>query len=191
MRMSELNNNQGFTLIEVVVVLSIIGIISAMAGVQYLNHVRKAKITEAVVFQGKLRTDFQEAYANLGDFPIQVADSTSRRAARQSKTKKRVKRSEWFIKLPGSELMEEYWYEANLRQNWAYLAISFSKSEFPECTGNCSVTIGYQVSRSGKLYSYCGRWTGSRKWGRFPLQLLPPNCRESCVRCKLRQARRL
>ncbi len=52
----------GFTLIELVIVISIVGILTIIAVPAYQDHVRRAKITEATGMLGSLRVQLEQYY---------------------------------------------------------------------------------------------------------------------------------
>lgn len=59
--MLKLKNNKGFTLIELMIVVAIIGVLAAIAIPNFLNYQCKAKQSEAKANLGNIRTS-QEAY---------------------------------------------------------------------------------------------------------------------------------
>lgn len=66
---------KGFTLIELMIVVAIIGILAAIAIPQYQNYMIKSKLTEATTSLDAAKLAVTEAYAsNGGKFPL-TADS--------------------------------------------------------------------------------------------------------------------
>ena len=57
---------QGFTLIELMIVVAIIGILAAVALPAYQDYTKRAKMTEAIGFIAAAKTGVSEAYASGG-----------------------------------------------------------------------------------------------------------------------------
>jgi type IV pilus assembly protein PilA len=57
---------QGFTLIELMIVVAIIGILAAVALPAYQDYTKRAKMTEAIGFVAAAKTGVSEAYASSG-----------------------------------------------------------------------------------------------------------------------------
>ena len=57
---------QGFTLIELMIVVAIIGILAAIALPAYQDYTIRAKVSEGILAGSAARTAVSEAYTNLG-----------------------------------------------------------------------------------------------------------------------------
>ena len=64
--------SQGFTLIELMIVVAIIGILSAIAIPAYQNYTIRAQVTEGLTLADGWKTAIAEYYANNGGWPSQT-----------------------------------------------------------------------------------------------------------------------
>lgn len=67
------NNERGFTLMELMVVIVIVAILAAVAVPLYINYVKDARRTEAKAAIGALATAMEEYYLRVGDYDATVA----------------------------------------------------------------------------------------------------------------------
>jgi type IV pilus assembly protein PilA len=63
---------QGFTLIELMIVVAIIGILAAIAIPAYQDYTIRAKVTEGIGFAAAAKTAISEFYLSNNDFPTQT-----------------------------------------------------------------------------------------------------------------------
>ncbi|GAB2878136.1 pilin [Microbulbifer echini] len=70
-----MKKQQGFTLIELMIVVAIIGILAAVAIPAYQDYTARAQVTEAINLMGGLKTTVTEIYTTDGAFTS--ADSGS------------------------------------------------------------------------------------------------------------------
>lgn len=67
--MSHLVKKEGFSLVELMIVLVIVGILAAVAVPIYTNQVRKARMGEADAALGTIRTQLRVYYGENGSYP--------------------------------------------------------------------------------------------------------------------------
>lgn len=63
-------HEHGFTLIELMIVVAIIGILAALAIPAYQNYTIRAQVTEGATMAGLAKTPVVDAYLNRGDAPV-------------------------------------------------------------------------------------------------------------------------
>jgi len=64
-------NQQGFTLIELMIVVAIIGILAAVALPAYQDYTKRAKLSEVMVLASKDKLSVSEYYLSVGNMPAQ------------------------------------------------------------------------------------------------------------------------
>jgi len=64
-----MRTQKGFTLIELMIVVAIIGILAAVAIPAYTDYIKRAKVSEAVQMIGGLKTPIEEYLSSKGGFP--------------------------------------------------------------------------------------------------------------------------
>lgn len=64
---------QGFTLIELMIVVAIIGILAAVAIPAYQDYTIRAKVTEVITMAASAKTSISEYYTTMGEMPTNAA----------------------------------------------------------------------------------------------------------------------
>ena len=65
-------NNKGFTLIELMITVAIVGILAAVALPAYQNYTIRAQVSEGFTLSGGVQTAVAEYYAQKGEFPADL-----------------------------------------------------------------------------------------------------------------------
>ncbi|KAB7663510.1 pilin [Plesiomonas shigelloides] len=68
--------NKGFTLIELMIVVAVIGVLAAIAIPQYQNYVAKGELGAALSAVSSLKTNVEDIVVNKGTFP-KAADAAT------------------------------------------------------------------------------------------------------------------
>lgn len=71
------NKNSGFTIIELMIAVAIIGITSALAVPAYQNYVVRAKVTEGLSYMNQYKNEVMEYFSSTGHFPVAISNLTS------------------------------------------------------------------------------------------------------------------
>ncbi len=67
-------NQKGFTLIELMIVMAIIGILAAIGSVMFTDYTVRSQVGEAPILASKLKVAVEDYYADKGIFPTQLSD---------------------------------------------------------------------------------------------------------------------
>ena len=71
------NKVLGFTIIELMIAVAIIGVTSALAVPAYQNYVVRAKVTEGLAYMSQYKNEVMEYFSSTGHFPDAVSNLTS------------------------------------------------------------------------------------------------------------------
>lgn len=74
---SKMRSKKGFTMVELLVVLVIIGILAAVAAPIYIANVKRAKAAEAVAVMSLVRQAERNYYASTGSYTADIPDITA------------------------------------------------------------------------------------------------------------------
>ncbi|MEE8186769.1 MAG: prepilin-type N-terminal cleavage/methylation domain-containing protein [Nitrososphaerales archaeon] len=72
--MTHLTKKEGFSLVELMIVLVIVGILAAIAVPIYTNQAKKARMGEADAALGTIRTQLRVYYGENGSYPATTED---------------------------------------------------------------------------------------------------------------------
>jgi type IV pilus assembly protein PilA len=68
--MYTIRKQYGFTLIELMIVVAIVGILAAVAIPAYQIYTKRAHVAEGITLADKLKTNVTEYYATTGNWPV-------------------------------------------------------------------------------------------------------------------------
>lgn len=73
-----MNTQKGFTLIELMIVIAIIGILAAIALPAYQTYTKRAKFTEAVLAAASVRSNIDICFQDKDNYMLRNCDSFSK-----------------------------------------------------------------------------------------------------------------
>lgn len=142
-----MRNQQGFTLIELMIVVAIIGILAAIAIPAYQDYTVRAKVTELLSVADGAKTAVAEFYQTNGQFPTDTSA-----AGYSSPTTKYVSS----VAISGGK-------------------ITVTAQSIPQLNGNVDLTLTAASSpNNGPLVWTCGSTSDGTT---IPKKYLPSSCR--------------
>jgi prepilin-type N-terminal cleavage/methylation domain-containing protein len=159
----------GFNLIELMLVISIIGLLSAIATVSYTTYIAQGKLTEALGLIDRYKAALMVAYVENNAFPATVGDLSA--AAYTTLTYNNVNLA---------------YYNVATNSQAAYIRLYTRNTGIPSATlsaagaeGNYTrITLVLTAAADGHFVSSCGQW-GNGSAIDIPAKYLPSSCAQS------------
>lgn len=161
---------KAFSLIELMIVITIIGILAAVAVPAYQNYVVRAKVATAISLLNGLKTPIAEMYQTNGQFLTTGLQTSYGTIGNQA-----------IVAVSGSDITNVY-YSAKSKSLHAAVEMKHADVPGSSATNGISsgrwVYIGAVADASGNLTFSCGYWGGTRTWGFADLTLYPSGCND-------------
>ena len=150
---------QGFTLIELMIVVAIVGILAAIAVPAYQDYMARAKVSEGVAAVDQIRTTIADFYTSQGHFPAAASSGYTGSTT-------------GVFNIDRAKYASQVAY-ANTGTNSGTLTLMFHTGWNSSVTGSAN-----QITYTGSGSTTTVTWTCAATSGApLPTKYLPANCR--------------
>lgn len=153
---------KGFTLIELMIVIAIVGILAAIALPAYQDYTVRAKMSEPVAVLAEAKTTIAEFYAANGYLPEDAAESGINTN-------------------PNTDIVASLYYSSAVTAGLPLITVGLKADVLPDGTTASDNDVGFSLSgvttSGNRLIWNCKRSVYTGVSGEVAAKYLPANCR--------------